>query len=87
VQNDAVSRQGSAFVSLLDGSPNNPPESSPGYWGLLAQAGATDPTGAAGATRATGNLGPTGATGPTVTTGAAGLVFQYATDPATVILQ
>ena len=55
---DAVTSGGSSWYSLQAGNLNNTPGSSPSYWALLAQVGATGPAGPTGAT------GPQGATGP-----------------------
>jgi hypothetical protein len=73
---DVVSySDGSSYVSLQAGNLNNNPVSSPAFWSVLAQAGATGatgPTGATGSTGATGATGAAGAVGPTGATGATG---------------
>ena len=78
---DAVSFNGSSYLSLMDSNTGNAPDTSPAYWDLIARqgdigpTGATGPigpTGAAGATGATGATGPMGATGSTGATGATG---------------
>jgi hypothetical protein len=71
---DAVflSSTGSSYVSLLAGNTNHPPDSSPTFWGLLAQRGATGPAGPIGPTGPTGPTGPAGPQGPTGATGATG---------------
>jgi len=63
---DAVSWQGSTYVSMIAGNHGNTPSLSASQWAVLAAQGATGAAGAAGPT------GLTGATGPTGTTGAAG---------------
>jgi hypothetical protein len=78
---DAVSFNGSSFISLIQGNTGNPPDTSPTSWDLMAEkgaagaAGTTGPAGTAGPTGATGPAGPmgaTGATGPAGPTGATG---------------
>jgi hypothetical protein len=63
---DAVSFNGSTYVSLVTGNVGNAPSSSPSQWALLAAQGAAGPAGAAGPP------GPVGATGPTGVAGAVG---------------
>src|ERR1035437_33042 len=53
---DAVSYNGSSYVSTQNGNIGNQPDASPSFWQLLAQVGSTGPT------------GPTGAAGPAGTT-------------------
>ena len=48
-QTDSVSFQGSSYISLQDANFNHPPDTSPTFWSLLAQGGATGAK-AAGAT-------------------------------------
>ncbi len=76
-QNDAVSYNGSSYVSLTNGNTANEPNGSPSDWALLAQAGAAGATGVAGAPGATGAAstapGPTGATGAAGTNGTNGV--------------
>ena len=67
--NDAVSLGGTSYLSLTADNLNNPPDSSPSDWAILALEGAAGPTGAAGATGATGATGSAGATGPQGVTG------------------
>lgn len=62
---DAVSWQGSTFVSLIDSNHGNTPDQSPQQWAVLAAQGATGSTGPVGAPGATGPAGATGATGAT----------------------
>lgn len=70
VKNDGTSYNGSSYIALDAVGPSaTPPPSDTTNWGLLAQAGATGPTGATGPA---GPQGPTGATGPQGTTGATG---------------
>jgi hypothetical protein len=64
---DAVSWQGSTFISLVDGNVGNTPSLSPTFWAVLAAQGATGaigPAGPTGATGAAGSAGATGAAGP-----------------------
>jgi hypothetical protein len=80
----AVSEGGSSYVSLKAANKAHTPSSSPTWWGLLAEkgatgaegakgtTGATGPEGVTGVTGATGPIGVTGPTGPTGGTGAAG---------------
>lgn len=70
--NDAVSLGGTSFISLIDDNQNNPPDTSPAAWGILALEGAEGPTGADGATGATGAAGATGPTGTQGDVGPAG---------------
>ena len=65
---DAVTSGGSSWYSLQAGNLNNPPGSSPSYWALLAQVGATGPAGPTGATGPQGATGPAGAGGITSVT-------------------
>jgi hypothetical protein len=74
---DAVSFNGSSYVSLVSSNLGNQPDTNPSQWALLAQqgvAGATGVTGAVGATGAQGATGLTGATGTTGATGPQGLI-------------
>jgi len=75
-KNDGVAYQGSSYIALNPVTSSTPPPSDPTNWGVLAQGGATGPTGPAGPT---GPQGPTGATGPQGATGATGP--QGATGP------
>ena len=71
--NDAVSYQGSTYISLVAGNRGNAPGLSAGQWAVLAAqgaAGAVGPAGvqgAAGASGASGVAGAAGAQGPAVT--------------------
>ena len=72
--NDAVQYNGSSYTSTQAGT-GNEPDTSPTFWSVLAQAGATGatgPQGPTGATGATGPPGPDGANGANGTTGATG---------------
>ncbi len=60
---DAVSFNGSTYVSLTDGNTGNPPDTSPASWDLIAQKGDTGATGPMGPAGPKGPMGPTGATG------------------------
>ncbi len=66
---DAVTWNGSGFVSLVASNQGNTPDQSPGQWSLFAAAGAP---GAAGPAGATGSPGLTGPQGPAGLAGAAG---------------
>lgn len=67
--NDAVTYNGSSYISLQNANLANQPDISPAFWSRFAAAGATGPAGPIGAT---GPQGPTGLTGPTGATGPAG---------------
>jgi hypothetical protein len=75
---DAVSYSGSSYISSLPANTGNQPSSSPTFWALLAEQGATGatgpigPIGLIGPTGLTGLKGNTGATGPAGAAGAAG---------------
>jgi len=72
---DAVSYNGSSYISVVNGNINHQPDTAPASWSLLAQQGAigaTGPTGPIGPVGATGLTGATGATGPAGPTGATG---------------
>ena len=66
---DAVSYNGSTYISLVAGNAGNTPSVSPLQWAVLAAQG---PAGPAGATGAQGPAGPQGATGATGATGPQG---------------
>jgi hypothetical protein len=61
--NDAVSFQGSTYISLLAGNQGNTPSLSPTQWAVLVAQGATGAIGPAGPAGAAGATGPTGAAG------------------------
>src|SRR5216684_1233102 len=69
---DAVSFNGSSYVSLVNPNLGNQPDINPSQWALLAQQGIAGAIGATGATGAQGPIGLTGATGATGVTGATG---------------
>lgn len=69
---DAVSFDGSSYISLTDNNTNNSPATSPANWDLIAQQGDTGATGATGAMGAQGLMGPPGPAGPQGPTGATG---------------
>ncbi len=82
---DAVSYNGSSYIALV-ANVSHQPDTNPGHWSLLAQAGLAGSTGATGAQGPQGTAGvtgPQGATGPAGATGAAGLTFQGAYNPST----
>ncbi len=62
---DAVSFNGSTYVSLISGNVGNTPNVSPAQWAVLAAQGPAGPTGATGAAGAPGVVGATGAQGAT----------------------
>jgi hypothetical protein len=68
--NDAVTFNGSTYISLQDSNTGNQPDGSPAFWSIFAAAGATGPTGPVGAT---GPQGPVGPVGPTGLTGLQGI--------------
>ena len=68
--NDAVTWQGSGWVSLADSNHGNTPDASPGFWGLMVAQGPVGAAGGVGATGATGAVGATGATGASGVQGA-----------------
>lgn len=70
--NDAVSYQGSSYLSLAASNHGNTPGLNPAYWSVLAAQGATGAQGPAGVTGATGAQGIAGPQGPPGATGAAG---------------
>ncbi len=79
---DAVSLNGSTYLSLSAANQGNSPASSPGTWALLAASGAngangsSGPQGPQGPTGPAGAAGPAGPTGMTGATGAVGLVYR-----------
>ena len=79
--NDAVSFNGTSYISLIANNTNNEPDNIPAAWSILASVGAAGPAGAAGSPGPTGPQGvagsqgpqgPIGATGATGTAGQAG---------------
>jgi collagen type VII alpha len=77
--NDAVSYQGSSWISLEAGNHGNAPNVSPSAWATLASVGATGvtgPPGSAGPAGAAGAQGPAGPQGATGSAGAAGIYFR-----------
>jgi hypothetical protein len=85
--NDAVTFQGSSYISLAGSNAGNTPGASPAFWSLLAAAGAAGATGpagangvpgAAGAAGPAGPQGPAGPAGANGVNGAPGLVYQGA---------
>jgi hypothetical protein len=72
---DAVSFDGSSYISLTDSNTDNAPGTSPATWDLIAQqgdTGAIGDTGAQGEQGPPGPQGPQGEQGPTGATGAPG---------------
>jgi hypothetical protein len=72
VMHDAVSFNGSSYISLTDNNTGNSPATSPANWDLITQRGDTGATGETGATGAQGPIGPPGPVGPQGPTGATG---------------
>lgn len=72
VTRDAVSFNGSSYISLTENNTNNSPATSPTNWDLMAQRGDVGATGATGAQGPMGPQGPIGPDGPTGATGATG---------------
>jgi len=70
--NDAVSVDGTSYLSSVDDNLSNDPETSPGQWTILALGGADGQTGPAGPPGAAGPAGSTGADGAAGTTGPPG---------------
>ncbi len=70
--NDAVTYNGSSYISLQNSNLGHQPDVSPAFWELFAAAGANGPAGPIGVTGATGSIGPQGIQGPTGNTGPAG---------------
>jgi len=69
---DAVSFDGSSYVSLTNNNLGNQPDTSPFYWDLVAQKGDVGPTGATGPGGLAGPAGPQGPEGSQGPTGAQG---------------
>ncbi len=79
--NDIVSYLGSSYISLVAANHGNPPDTSPGQWGVMAlgAVGVQGPQGLPGITGPaglTGPAGPQGVAGPTGAPGTPGLVYQ-----------
>jgi hypothetical protein len=78
VLGDAISYNGSSYISLVSGNINHQPDTATAQWSLLAQQGAIGGPGPVGSTGATGSQGvqgiqgPIGPAGPTGAVGAAG---------------
>ncbi|HEY8998148.1 MAG TPA: DNRLRE domain-containing protein [Edaphobacter sp.] len=62
-RNDAVSYDGSTYISLVAGNVGQTPSSSPTYWAVLAAQGPAGAAGAAGPQGAAGPVGPAGTPG------------------------
>jgi len=63
--NDAVSWQGSTYISLIAGNHGNSPDLNPQQWAVLAAQGTPGVDGAVGPTGPAGPMGPAGVTGAT----------------------
>ena len=70
--NDAVSYQGSTYLSTVANNLGNSPDGSPTVWSVFAAAGLNGVAGAAGAAGAQGQAGTQGATGGQGATGPSG---------------
>ena len=75
---DAVSFNGSSYISLVAGNVGFQPDISNVKWGLLAQAGTNGATGATGPSGPTGPQGPAGPAGPAGTNGSGVNAISYA---------
>lgn len=79
LKGDVVSRNGSSYVSNLQGSgPINqgyPPESTPLYWTLIAEAGSQGPQGDTGPAGQNGQDGATGPAGPSISGWDSGITY------------
>ncbi len=69
---DAVTFNGSGYVSLVASNLGHPPDQSPTQWSLFAAAGSTGATGPTGPAGSPGSTGPQGATGLTGASGPQG---------------
>jgi hypothetical protein len=69
---DAISYNGSSYISSQNGNLNNNPATATAEWSLLAEQGATGATGAIGPQGPQGVQGPVGSTGPAGPTGPQG---------------
>ena len=79
--NDAVSYQGSSYISVAAANHGNTPGTNPSYWSVLAvqgAAGVQGPVGATGAAGPQGNAGPQGVPGAAGATGAIGVNYRGA---------
>lgn len=77
--NDAVSYQGSSYLSIAASNHGNAPGANPAYWSVLAAqgaAGAQGPAGATGAAGPQGVPGPPGAPGPAGAAGTVGMNYR-----------
>ncbi len=70
--NDAVTYNGSSYLSLAVGNHGNAPDTSPASWAVLAQMGSAGAQGATGAAGPAGVAGAAGAAGPQGAQGASG---------------
>lgn len=83
--NDAVTFNGSTYISLQDGNVGNSPDTHPTFWSVLAAAGAIGQTGAQGIQGTQGPIGPIGpqgiqgVQGPTGATGSQGPIGPAST--------
>ncbi len=71
---DAITFNGSGYVSLSNANVGNTPDQSPGQWSLFAAAGSPGIAGSAGATGSPGATGPQGPVGLTGATGPQGSI-------------
>src|SRR5208282_4512408 len=70
---EAVSFEGSSYISIKAGNLNESPASQPTFWQILVEKSARGVTGETGAKGVTGETGTKGATGSTGATGATGI--------------
>ena len=79
--NDAVTYQGSSYISLAASNVGNSPNLSVGFWSLLAaqgSVGVAGPAGTAGAAGPPGAAGAAGVAGATGSAGVAGVIYRGA---------
>jgi hypothetical protein len=79
---DAVSFDGSSYISLFDANAGHQPDSSPGFWGVLALEGLEGVQGADGAPGPSGAPGSVGPIGPMGPAGAGGYQSLHDLDDA-----
>jgi hypothetical protein len=72
LERDAISFNGSSYISLTDGNTNNTPATSTANWNLIAQRGDTGAMGDTGPQGEQGPIGPPGPQGPPGPPGAPG---------------
>ncbi len=75
--NNAVSFNGSTYISLVASNHGNTPDQSPADWAVLAGPGPTGPAGTTGPAGPVGGVGPAGAIGPAGPAGATGPPISF----------